>query len=219
MRFFTSDTHFGHKHVIDFCKRPFDNVQVMNAEIIRRWNITVKPEDTVYHMGDVSFLGMQDTEKVLRQLNGFKILVRGNHDHRPSKMLKLGFDLVLESAGMVLTHAVQHEKTKYHRVQLSHYPYYGQYQDTHRDGSPRDFKERQLVDNGQFLLHGHVHEFWKMKDRMINVGVDQWDFTPVSELEIVELIEIAQGLGANIVKEVKNARIIVPGNVGTSSVV
>lgn len=202
MRFFTSDTHFGHKGVIEFCNRPFADPVEMDHVMIDNWNKVVGPKDTVYHMGDVSFRGMAETEHIVKQLNGFKVLIRGNHDHRPSKMLQVGFDLVLESAGLVLPHVVKNSKTVYHRVMLCHYPYVGQYDDTHKDGSPRDFDDRRLVDNGQFLLHGHVHTYWKMKDQMINVGVDQWDFTPVAESQLVQLMTIATELGATEVRNV-----------------
>jgi calcineurin-like phosphoesterase family protein len=44
------------------------------------------------------------------------------------------------------------------------------------------------IDKGQWLLHGHVHEKWLHRKRMINVGVDVWNFTPVSEAQITELM-------------------------------
>ena len=43
-------------------------------------------------------------------------------------------------------------------------------------------------DTGGWLLHGHIHENWRQRDRQINVGVDAWDFTPVSEEQIAALI-------------------------------
>ena len=32
--FFTSDTHFGHNNIIDYCKRPFASVQDMHIDDI-----------------------------------------------------------------------------------------------------------------------------------------------------------------------------------------
>lgn len=70
-------------------------------------------------------------------------------------------------------------------VLLNHMPY------QYRDDSPADpaserpkYSEPRHVkyrptDQGLWLLHGHVHEKWKTKAKMINVGVDVWDFYPV----------------------------------------
>ena len=52
MIFFTSDTHFNHKAIISYCSRPFESVEEMNDRLIDNWNQVVKPNDTVYHLGD-----------------------------------------------------------------------------------------------------------------------------------------------------------------------
>lgn len=170
MRWFTSDTHFGHKGVIEYCKRPFEDVEEMNAELIRRWNVCVKPEDTVYHLGDFSFVGSVATKEIISNLNGGIILIRGNHDSKPHRFFKVILPSLMISIGKF-------------SVNLSHYPYAGETTDE------RDFTDRQLKDEGYPLLHGHVHCEWKTKKNMINVGVDQWAFAPVSEQEIQELLE------------------------------
>ena len=83
--FLVSDTHFGHEKTCTVFKRndgtplrPFSGAEEMNEEMIRRWNDRVRPNDKVYHLGDVvinrKFL------HVLRRLNGDKVLIRGNHD-------------------------------------------------------------------------------------------------------------------------------------------
>ena len=54
---------------------------VQNEALIKNWNSVVRPEDTVYHLGDFAFYKDQrKTINVLRRLNGNKILIRGNHD-------------------------------------------------------------------------------------------------------------------------------------------
>ena len=74
MIYFTSDTHFGHANIIKYCKRPFANVDEMNIALVAAWNAKVKPEDTVYHLGDVTFKRLD----MVPLLNGTKILIRGN---------------------------------------------------------------------------------------------------------------------------------------------
>lgn len=77
--FFTSDTHFGHTNILQFCNRPFHSVQEMNEALINNWNNVVRPEDTVYHLGDFAFGGSQLWNDVLSKLNGHIYLILGNH--------------------------------------------------------------------------------------------------------------------------------------------
>lgn len=169
MNFYTSDTHFGHKKVIDYCNRPFSSVEEMDAELIRRWNVLVKPEDTVFHLGDSFFCGAIKTAEILSHLNGQKILIRGNHDHwKDDKYKRLGFFEVYDFKIS-------------HKFSMSHFPWKGEEEDE------RKFDE-QLEDDGGWLLHGHVHNAWKTKKKMINVGIDVWQYAPVSEEEILKII-------------------------------
>lgn len=81
---FISDTHFGHKNILEYEKehRPFSTVEEMNETIIERWNSVVKQKDTIYHLGDFAF-GKKNIE-IASRLNGRKHLVMGNHDQYPS---------------------------------------------------------------------------------------------------------------------------------------
>lgn len=83
--FLVSDTHFGHLGVCKFMGpdgvtklRPWDTPEDMDEEMIKRWNETVKPNDKVYHLGDVVI--NRKALKTLARLNGDKILIKGNHD-------------------------------------------------------------------------------------------------------------------------------------------
>ena len=51
--FFTSDLHFGHENVIKFDERPFNSVEEMDEELIKRWNNKVGKGDIVYVLGDL----------------------------------------------------------------------------------------------------------------------------------------------------------------------
>ena len=83
--FLVSDTHFGHEKTCTVFKRadgsplrPFSCAEEMDEAMIKNWNDRVRPNDKVYHLGDVvinrRFL------HVLDRLNGDKVLIKGNHD-------------------------------------------------------------------------------------------------------------------------------------------
>ena len=83
--FLTSDTHFGHTGVCRFTRndgvtklRPWDDPDEMDEEMVKRWNETVRPNDKVYHLGDVVI--NRKALKIMSRLNGDKVLIRGNHD-------------------------------------------------------------------------------------------------------------------------------------------
>lgn len=77
---FTSDTHFGHKNIIKFSNRPFDDEDHMNEEMIRTWNEHVGEDDIVFHMGDFSLTSPNKTKAILDRLNGNICLILGNHE-------------------------------------------------------------------------------------------------------------------------------------------
>ena len=182
MRYFTSDTHFGHGNIIKYCNRPFKDAGEMDREIIRIWNETVKPEDFVYHMGDVAFASPERIDHIIHNLNGHKILILGNHDRKEKKYLDYGFEEVHQSLRITLSNGQE--------ANLSHYPYRGQPDPYHK----QKFDNKNIEDDGRLLLNGHVHDDWKVrpgkyKNVMINVGMDQWNFKPVSEEELIEFLK------------------------------
>ena len=75
--FFTADTHFQHSRILDYCKRPFQNVTEMDESLIKNWNAKVKIGDLVYHLGDIIF---GDYTNILKRLNGKIFLILGSHD-------------------------------------------------------------------------------------------------------------------------------------------
>lgn len=178
MIWFTSDLHLGHDKVIGFCNRPYKDVAEMDLFLIKNICAHVKPEDTLYILGDFSFHRYRDIAGI--QLPGNKILVRGNHDkYSDTQYRALGFNAVIEEGKICI-------QGRY--FILSHYPYWPK--DTvGMDNHDLRYEQRRPVDRGSWLLCGHVHEKWKCRERMINVGVDQWGFKPVSEGQIIKCIE------------------------------
>ena len=83
--FLYADPHFGHQGVCKFLRedgtklRPFDNAEEMDVELIKRFNETVGPNDKVYFLGDVA-MRAKELHRVMPQLNGDKVLIKGNHD-------------------------------------------------------------------------------------------------------------------------------------------
>jgi calcineurin-like phosphoesterase family protein len=65
---------------------PFSSSDEMDRVLIENWNKVVKPEDSVYHLGDMFFCYGIKAEKILEQLNGNIFLIQGNHE-------KTAFDL------------------------------------------------------------------------------------------------------------------------------
>lgn len=113
--FVIADTHFGHKNIIDFVSdegrpvRPFDTLEEMHEVMIERWNAVVRPQDLVYHLGDVAFTsaGLD----VVGKLNGRKRLVRGNHDMLSEATYRKHFQRVYgvrSVKGAIMSHVPLH---------------------------------------------------------------------------------------------------------------
>ena len=137
-------------------------------------------------IGDIA-LGDLHTVLVehVANLRGRKILVPGNHDrcwtgrnkHETSRSDYLrfgGFERIVD--------ATKPMRIGRKKVRISHFPYLldDTYDLKYLDHRPRD--------DGSWLLHGHVHEKWRQRGRQINVGVDAWDFAPVSEEAIAATV-------------------------------
>lgn len=88
MNYYIADWHYGHKNVLLYDDRPFADTEEMNQALVTLWNETVTEDDTVYILGDMFWCKPQDAAQVLKNLNGHKVLIRGNHD----KVGNAGFD-------------------------------------------------------------------------------------------------------------------------------
>ena len=152
----------------------------MNSELIRRWNEKVGPDDTIFHLGDFAFGGSDIWNNILKQLNGHKILIIGNHD---IKNLREGYMQYFDYVGPQLLLNIEERS-----VYLNHYPFlcYG--------GSWRSPK------NAVYQLFGHVHSGPTSSgldtERLVSlfkyqydVGVDNNNFTPISWSEVKNKIQ------------------------------
>jgi calcineurin-like phosphoesterase family protein len=188
MIFLTSDHHFGHERIIELCNRPFSSVDEMNQVMIDNWNDVVYPTDIVIHLGDFIMGTFVENINIIDRLNGKIMLVPGNHDRVSSAYTHKSMSAYQRFMQMYLDHGLTilpeiESGLLAASVTLCHYPYQG---DSHEDDR---FVDMRPVDNGDWLLHGHVHNEWKVNGRMINVGVDVWDYTPVSLDEIEALVD------------------------------
>lgn len=172
---FTSDLHFDHKNIIEFCDRPFtkDNwgVSYMNEKIVSNYNSLVGVDDECYFLGDIAFQLGGGSLKHVKRMNGTKYLVPGNHDKcwKP-KDLNNKFKGMYEEAGFI----VLDEQVQLEEFLLCHFPFTGDhtYDDRYIQYRPKD--------EGQWLIHGHVHDTWLQRGKAINVGIDAWGGFPVS---------------------------------------
>lgn len=182
MIYFTSDLHFGHRNVMNYCNRPFSSLEEMHQYIIETWNNTVTSEDTVYMLGDFS-LNPKWSDQIVPLLNGTKILIPGNHDacfpwregqKHTTRYYKAGWKEIHKELIITLSNGQS--------VLLSHLPYPTSvvYDDRYMSYRPDDV--------GLVLVHGHLHGKYIKYKNMIDVGMDAHEMKMVSEDKLIELI-------------------------------
>jgi len=184
-RYWTSDLHLGHANIIRYTGRPFADVDEMNRALIERWNDAVTDTDEVWVLGDVALGRIDETLGLVEQLHGRKILLTGNHDrcwHGHGAKAERWIGRYADAGFDEIHHGSIETPLGSTPVMCSHFPYRGDSRDHER------YPDHRPIDSGAVLLHGHVHERWKVRDRQINVGVDVWDFRPITDEEILEAI-------------------------------
>lgn len=177
--FITSDSHFHHKNILDFEPRPFKTMEEMNSGLIEEWNHVVRKTDTVYHLGDFCFGGVNEWIDVLNQLRGNIILIKGNHDKTKivNRVLKEGYLSEYHSLGTVL-------KVEGMILNLSHYPML-------IGARPKNFS-----------IHGHLHDQDTGVTNHVNIGIDssfakllQKPFgTPIELNELIKHLHVINSL-------------------------
>lgn len=162
--YFISDTHFGHAAIIDLCKRPFASADEMDEVMIVRWNEIVGPDDTVYHLGDMTYRSSRRAGDYLDRLNGEVHLVAGNHDTMTVKYESYRFASVTD---------INEIEVGGHTIVLCHYP----------------LREWNGAWRGAWHLFGHTHGRLDNDPygRSQDVGADAHDFRPWSIAELAEV--------------------------------
>lgn len=172
--FFTSDTHWWHRSIISHCNRPWLSVEDMNRALIENWNLRIKKDDFVYHLGDFSFGNKNKQIAILEQLNGKKFLIRGNHDYFTRKEdFKKHFEWIRDYYELRLP--IEGSKNT-QTIVLSHYP----------------LLTWNLANHGSWHLHGHDHGSLNYLDdetTRYDVGVDCNNYLPVTLEEIKTIMK------------------------------
>jgi calcineurin-like phosphoesterase family protein len=177
---FTSDTHFFHKKIIEFCPetRQGSDVLEMNELIKQAWNNRVKPGDRVYHLGDFSFGKPEATRDFMEDLNGVIHLVKGNHDG--SNMLAQ----ISDKFASISTYKVVRVSDLY--ISLFHFP----------------IESWDRMHHGALHLHGHLHgddhhTCRQLKNRM-DVGVDCREEKDMAPFHLDEVLAILNKRNAEL---------------------
>lgn len=152
-----SDTHFNHSNIIGYSSRPYSSVREMDWDMVEKWNSVVKPQDKVYHLGDVYMKASSGyINNLFSSLNGKKRLILGNHDNGKDQNLLKNFEKILvlrdfKDFGIVLSHLPIHE------------------------GS---------IKKGRVNVHGHTHEKGSPPGPYKSVCVELTNYTPVNIEEL-----------------------------------
>jgi calcineurin-like phosphoesterase family protein len=171
--FITSDLHFAHNRSFLYEPRGFTSIEEHDEKIIENWNATVRPQDTVYMLGDLMLNDNQKGIECLNKLNGVKYLIRGNHDSEARLMMYLCNEIKTTSGphGYQWADVLRDGKWQFY---LSHYPV-----------CFSDYRGAQ--NSRKFALCGHSHTKNKWEHIQFccyHVELDCHDNTPVSLDEI-----------------------------------
>ena len=158
-----SDTHFGHKNIINYADRPFHSVEEMDKVMIEKWNSVVSAKDQVIFLGDFSLAPTSEIVKYEKKLNRSISIILGNHDrsHSSQWWLDCGFQEVSALPVIYKDFFI-----------LSH--------------EPLEWVTERLP---LLNIHGHVHEktAYNLNNHHFNVSVEALDYTPMRLSEIINM--------------------------------
>lgn len=144
----------------------------MDAHILAQYQARVGRTDDFWIIGDFAFAKAHDGSRdyianIFSAIPGRKHLIVGNHDR--SWIRELGWSSTSHF------HEISVDKR---RLTLCHYP----------------LITFPVARHGALQLFGHVHQNWAGSRNSVNVGVDLWEFRPVS---VDDIAERAQSLPIN----------------------
>lgn len=181
--FFTSDLHIGHRNILNFCHRPFQDIKDMSEKLIANWNGAVGEEDIVFDLGDMFWWDSRhDVKRFIEKLNGHIYKVPGNHDMNCKRLFELCDPekvTILEDCVTVWIEGIGNRVVE---LCLCHYPLMTW---PHRG-------------NGVINLFGHIHsgplsgasmdvpgkDLTLWPHQQYDVGADNNNYTPVEIREI-----------------------------------
>lgn len=155
-----SDTHFNHANIIKYCDRPYKYTTEMDWDMVEKWNSVVKPNDHVYHLGDVYMNASKGyIENLLSKLNGKKRLILGNHDNGKDQILQRHFEKIMLWRN-------------FENVILTHVP----------------LRVDSIPGGKRINVHGHIHEKPSPDGPYKCVCVEQINYTPINldELNVIK---------------------------------
>lgn len=165
--FLEGDTHWDHRNIIAYCRRPFITVEQMNEAMLNNWNSTVHSGDTAYHLGDVSFgKDAHYASYWTRQLNGQVILIMGNHDKVSEKRGLSG------TVGVCYCGRLKVKDIDFMLI--------------HDDETP------QASNCHGWIICGHHHDskpFIDPRHKRVNVSVEVIGYTPISLYAIYQSVK------------------------------
>ncbi len=146
-----ADLHLQHKNIINYCRRQFNSVEEHDKYVIERYNSVVGKDDLVYILGDLGFTPKDTLSSLVRQLNGRKILIVGNHDRLKDN----------DYINMGIIQVIRHPIFYNNNIILSHIP------TIECLNSPYTIN-----------IHGHLHNSALTLPNFFNVNVELHDFIP-----------------------------------------
>ena len=133
----------------------------MNDKIIKNFNKCMSPEDTLIHIGDYCFNGNASNNKgngigvkaidYENRIHAKLILIKGNHDKSSNTTKAIIHNMVIQLGGF--------------EIFLTH--------------KPQNYNPNYLIN---LVGHRHTDMTHEIKDDciLINVGVDVWNFKPIT---------------------------------------
>lgn len=152
-RHVTSDHHFYHENIIDYCNRPFSGVEDMHSVLKQRWESVISEDDVIVYGGDIALAQQNKIREIVDSLLGQFVYIKGNHDD----------DLTADTAPFPVVESLTFQHSGY-RFFYTHSP----------KNIPSDWTE--------WILHGHTHNddpFIHYDKKTINVCVENTQYAPI----------------------------------------